>query len=245
MEPLIVANWKCNPKTKKEAEMLLALVKEGLKGEKGAKVVICPPFVYLSDLSGLALGAQNCFWEEGGAYTGEISVPMIKDSGSEYVIVGHSERRKYFGESDETVSRKLKAVLKEGLTPILCVGETQQERDSSQTEGVLKRQITLAMNGVLADDLSGFVLAYEPVWAIGTGNPCDQKEAGKMLLFIRKVLTEIYGSQVAGSVAVLYGGSVNSKNSASYIKEAKFQGLLVGGASLKADEFIKLVKSAV
>jgi len=244
MKQLIIANWKCNPKTKEEAEMLFDLVKKGLKDVTEAEIVICPPFVYLASLFGLALGAQNCFWEESGAYTGEISTPMIKDLGLEYVIVGHSERRKYFGESDETVNRKIRAVLKEGLTPILCVGETQQERDSGQAEEVLKRQITLAVEGVSADDLSKFALAYEPIWAIGTGNPCDQKEAGKMLLFIRKVLAEIYDSSVAENINILYGGSVNSKNSASYIKEAKFQGLLVGGASLKADEFVELVKSA-
>lgn len=226
--------------TAEEAKKLFDSVK---RGAEGAEVVICPPFVFLSGLSGLALGAQNCFWES-GAYTGEISVPMIKGLGLEYVIIGHSERRKYFGENDETVNRKIKAVLKEGLTPILCVGETQQERDSGQTEEVLKRQIILAMEGVSADSLSKFSLAYEPIWAIGTGNPCDQKEAGKMLLFIRSVLAGIYDSSVADNINILYGGSVNSENSASYVKESKFQGLLVGGASLKADEFIKLVKNA-
>lgn len=248
MKSLIVANWKCNPTTQKEARKLFVLVKKGVKNIKKAEVVICPPFVYLFSVAvgegGLGFGSQNCLWEQKGAYTGEISPLMLKSAGCQYVIIGHSERRTYFGETDEIVNKKLKAALEVKLTPILCIGETKKEREEGGAENVLKKQIILAFGGIPVSKITkNFTVAYEPVWAIGTGNPCDTDEAQKMRLLIRKIISEIYNRKISESIRILYGGSVNSKNAANYIKEAGFQGLLVGGASLVAEEFIKITKS--
>jgi triosephosphate isomerase len=233
---LIIANWKCNPLTAKDAETLFDSVKKGIKNTKNVEVIICPPFVYLGSLSGLTMGAQDCFWEEKGPFTGEVSATMLKELGCKYIIVGHSERRKYFNETDETVNKKVKAVLNEKLTPILCVGETEEERKRGEAEKRVKSQITAALKDCSGD----FVLAYEPVWAIGTGNSCGIEDARQMSLFIRKVFSE---TGISSAIKILYGGSVNSANAAGYIKEAGFQGLLVGGASLVAEEFIRLVKN--
>ena len=249
MKSLIVANWKCNPTTLKGAKLLFNTLKRRVKNIKKAEVVICPPFVYLSNIqhlkSNIKLGAQNCFWEEKGAYTGEVSAKMLKDIGGKYVIIGHSERRKYFGETDETINKKLKAVLEIGLIPIFCIGETQEQRDREETESVLRKQLELGLKNVSGSRLQAlrFSIAYEPVWAIGTGNSCDTDEAQKMKLFIRKIISEIYNQNIAKKIKILYGGSVNGKNAAGYIKDAGFDGLLVGGASLDAHEFIKIIKT--
>jgi len=235
MKNLVVANWKLNPTTKKEAVEIFSAIKDGA-GDL-CEVVVCPPFVYLpavaSGEGGLLLGAQNAFWEEKGAFTGEISAKMLKDLGVEYVIIGHSERRKYFSESDEIINKKMKACIAVDLEQIFCVGETEEERDAGKQEEVVERQIKKGLEGV--DDVEGMVVAYEPVWAIGTGKNCGTEDAKKMKEFITKLLP---GNRI------LYGGSVNSTNSASYIKEAGYNGLLVGGASLKPEEFIKIIKSA-
>lgn len=245
MNPIIIANWKMNPQTVKEAEELFDSVEKGIKNIKnikGIEAVICPPPVFLNTIKkgeNVKLGAQDCFYEDKGAYTGEISVGMIKDAGCEYVIVGHSERRKYFGETDEIVNKKIKAVLSSGLTPIFCIGETEEQRRNHKTEEVIKRQLEKGLDGIKAN----LVIAYEPVWAIGTGNPCSAEEAKRMCLFIKKILASIYDLKILGQIPILYGGSVNSDNSASYVKEAGMNGLLVGGASLKVEEFIKIVKN--
>lgn len=206
MKPLIVANWKMNPQSLKEAERLFAAV----KNVKGAQVVICPPFVYLSTLK--TNGAQDVFWEDGGAYTGEVSSLMLKNMGVKYVIIGHSERRKYQKETSEIIAGKLKAALKVGLKPILCIDKVSQ----------------------IHKNIKGLIIAYEPLFAIGTGKACSLQRARRMRLAINKA---------AGRALVLYGGSVNSQNAKSYIKEAGFQGLLVGGASLKPKEFIDIIKN--
>ncbi len=249
MKPLIVANWKMNPQTLREAKQLFDLVKIGVKNIKKAEKVICPPFLFLSNIqhlkSNIKLGAQNVFWEKEGAYTGEISPLMLKDAGCEYVIVGHSERRGYFKETDEMISKKLKAVLKEKLTPILCIGETKEQRNKGETDRILKKQIETALEKVSSSKFSKITIAYEPIWAIGTGKPCDVEEAQKIGLLIRKIISGLYGPKSAKNVQVLYGGSVSSKNAAGYIKEAGLQGLLIGGASLKAKEFIKIVKTVI
>jgi len=243
MKPLLVANWKCNPNTLKEARHLFNFVKRASKKNKKIEVVICPPFIYLSLFKGvktnIKLGAQDVFWEKGGAFTGEISPLMLKDLKCKYVIVGHSERRRYFKETDETVNKKLKAVIEAGLTPILCVGETKEQRNRGETEKVLRKQIQNGLKGISKSKIqnSKLCIAYEPIWAIGTGNACGIKEAKKVLLFIKK--------RLSFKNRILYGGSVNSKNSADYIKKANFQGLLVGGASLDAKEFIKIVKATL
>jgi triosephosphate isomerase len=227
MKILIVANWKCNPTTLKQAKRLFNLVKKGVKSVsrrvKNREVVICPPFLYISNLksqvSNIKIGAQDCFWAEKGTFTGGISPSMLKNLGCKYVIVGHSERRRYFKETDGMINKKLKAVFKTGLKPILCVEKiTQIKKD---IEGVSKKE------------LRNLILAYEPVWAIGTGKACGIPEAKKINLSIRKILKRNI---------LLYGGSIDSRNARDFIKKAKFQGLLVGGASLSAQEFIKIVK---
>jgi triosephosphate isomerase len=251
MEPLIVANWKMNPTTIAEAKRLFNLVKNGIKKIKKAEVVVCSPFLYVSNLraqnANLKLGGQNCFWEKEGAYTGEVSPKQLSNLGCKYVIIGHSERRKYFTETDEVVNRKLKATLKTKLTPILCIGETEKQREQGKTETILKKQLEGALKGISSFKIQGsrFCIAYEPVWAIGTGNPCDIEEAQKMGLLIRKIVSGLCSSTISKKIRILYGGSVNSKNAAGYIKEAGFQGLLVGGASLSAKEFVQIVKNAI
>lgn len=249
MKPLIIANWKCNPATALEAKNLYSAVVEGVKNIKEAETVICPPFIYIESLAGtpnIEMGAQDCFWEALGAYTGEISPQMIEDLGCKYVIVGHSERRRYFFETDETVNKKIKALLQTKLIPVFCIGETQKERESGKSEVIIRNQIIFGLKNIPGAKIANrLVVAYEPVWAIGSGNPCDVKEAGKTGQLILKVIEEIYNSDVSRKIKVLYGGSVNSKNAGDYIKKGKLRGLLVGGSSLKAEEFVALVKKTV
>jgi triosephosphate isomerase len=246
MKNLIVANWKMNPNSQKEAKEIFSALGGPASGWDGSnvEVVICPPFVYVSALArlsdeALSVGGQNVFYEDNGAFTGEISSAMLKDLGAEYVIIGHSERRKYFGETDETVNKKIKKALEAGLKIIFCIGETAEERDAGRKNEVLERQIKIGLKDVstnyslLTTNLS---VAYEPVWAIGTGNNCSVEETKESIDFIKKF--------VKLETRILYGGSVKSENSGAYIKEAGANGLLVGGASLNAEEFIKIVKSA-
>ena len=192
--------------------------------------MICPPFIYLPLLKGLTLGAQDSYWEEKGAYTGEVSIAMLKEMGCKYVIIGHSERRKYFNETDEIVNRKVQTTLKAGLIPIVCIGETEEEREMDKTEGVLEEEIKQGLDKV---DVSKIVIAYEPIWAIGTGNPCDVEEALRTKEIIQKMLSK--------DIRILYGGSAKANNAEGYLKQAGFNGLLVGGASLDPKEFIKIV----
>ena len=262
MKNLIVANWKMNPVSKEEAKNIFTAIKTGAEGAK-AEVVVCPPFIYLPILKGLKTGAQNVYFEDKGAFTGEISAGMLADLKVKYVIIGHSERRKYFGETDETVNKKIKKALGAGLKVVFCIGETAEERDGgnptkaqagiltgpsqfppsgiwSGKRNVLERQIKVGLEGV--DSLKNLNIAYEPVWAIGTGNNCGVEETKQTLSYIKSLLTL---SGVEGKrVRLLYGGSVKSENSGAYIKDAGANGLLVGGASLNAEEFIKIVKSA-
>ncbi|MBU3934512.1 triose-phosphate isomerase [Patescibacteria group bacterium] len=249
MKPLIVANWKCNPITKKEAGRIFNSIKTGTKNIKGVEIVVCPPFVYLplalSSKGKFVLGAQNCFWEEKGAFTGEVSALMLKSMGIDYVIVGHSERRKYFKETDEEINGKIKKALSAGLKIILCVGETGQERDSGKKTNVIKNQMARGLERIAKTEMKNISIAYEPVWAIGTGNNCSVEETMTSVLFIRQTLSNIYGRGIADKTRILYGGSVKGDNSGPYIKEALANGLLVGGASLKGDEFAKIAKSAL
>jgi triosephosphate isomerase len=220
MKPLIIANWKMNPLTLKEAKGLLNEIEKGVKDSK-TEVVVCPPFTYLSSLkpkSNINLGAQDCSWEEKGPYTGEVSVAQLKDLGCKYVILGHSERRRYQKETDEMVNQKVKAVLAAGLTPVVCT-----ETDS-QIKGSLK--------GVSLEELSKVLISFELFSIIGSGEGCDVREAKARKDEIKK----------KWNVSVLYGGSVNSSNAKDYI-EAGYDGLLIGGASLRADEFSRIIKS--
>jgi triosephosphate isomerase len=233
MKNLIAGNWKMNPSSQKEAEEIFNRIKTGVK-DTAAEVVVCPPFIFLTELKGLALGGQNIYFEEKGAFTGEISGAMLKDLGVEYVIIGHSERRKYFGETDETVNKKIKKALEFGLKIIFCVGETEEEKSAGKKNEVLQRQIQEGLKDVV--DIDNVNVAYEPVWAIGTGNNCSVEETKESVDFIRKF--------VKPDTKILYGGSVKSENSGEYIKTAGANGLLVGGSSLNAEEFVKIVKSA-
>ncbi len=234
MKPLVVANWKMNPAGAEEAAGLAG----GIKSSEKAEVVICPPFCFLSSFEGVKKGAQDVFWEKEGAFTGEVSPLMLKDLGCDYVIVGHSERRKYFSESDDIVNKKARAAQDNDLTPIICIGEREEER--SRAEEILAREIKRGL-----EDLdSNVVLAYEPIWAIGTGNACGKEDALKMREAIVNILKENFGEKFS-ETSVLYGGSVKSHNAGEYVKEAGFNGLLVGGASLKLEEFNKIVEEAI
>jgi len=226
MKRTIVANWKSNPITQKDAKKLFNAFKK-------QDVVICPPFIYL-DLGNkkgvkYKLGGQNCHWEQSGAFTGEISPKMLKDLDCKYVIVGHSERRNYFKETDETINKKLKIALKIGLIPIFCIGEKKGQR----AEMIVFEQLSKGLKGIAKKELKKIIIAYEPVWAIGTGNFCSPDKANKIREFIKSNFKN----------KILYGGSVNSKISNEYLKIG-FDGFLVGGASLNVKEFLKIIKNA-
>jgi len=239
MKTLIIANWKLNPSTQKEAKKLFELVKNGIKKAKNVEVIICPPFVYLALLKGLTLGAQNVFYKEKGAFTGEVSPLMLKDLGVKYVIIGHLEARKYFNETDEIINKKIKSVLLVRLKPIFCVGENERE----EKQNTLEKQITEGLKNISINQAKNIIIAYEPVFAIGTGRNCSIDETMNSILFIKKIISNLYNRELANKIKILYGGSVNSKNSGLYLREAGINGLLVGGASLDANDFIKIVKS--
>ncbi|RKH88165.1 triose-phosphate isomerase [Corallococcus sp. AB045] len=247
---IVAGNWKMN-KTVPEA---LALVRE-LRGAVAAmgdkvEVAIAPPFVALQPLhvalegAPLQLAAQNCHWESSGAFTGEISAPMLAELGCAYVIVGHSERRQFFGETDATVNQRAKAVKAAGMTPIVCVGETLAERESNQTLTVVERQVRGALEGFSGADVATFVLAYEPVWAIGTGRTATTAQAQEVHAAIRGLLTRMYDEGTAERVRIQYGGSVKPDNAAELLGQPDVDGALVGGASLKAADFVAIVKAA-
>lgn len=241
---IVVANWKMNPRTLNGALTLLAAIKEKAKGAKAAQVIICPPAVWLNDFqpgAAIKLGAQNCHWEAGGAVTGELSAGMLADAGAQYIILGHSERRQYLGETDEIVNLKIKAALKAKLKPILCVGE----RSGEEMNLVVEKQLNQSLAGLSVNQMKEVMIAYEPVWAISTneGKTCSPDEALSAQLFIRRVLTQLYSRFLADKIAVLYGGSVNDLNASSYLGQARMDGLLVGGASLDAKIFGQIIKN--
>lgn len=245
---IVIANWKCNPQTLKDAKQLFEAAEENSMGMKNAEIVICPPFVFLGSFSSkknIKLGAQNCFWEQRGPYTGEVSPAMLKDIGCEYVILGHSEQRENFGETDETINKKLKAALFAHLKPILCIGE--KEADREQMKSVVENQLSGCLNDIKQGQIPNIIFVYEPVWAISTsgGQFCSPDDAFSAGLLIRKFLMDHYGKYTGNKVKVIYGGSVDAKEKSAvmYIKEAKMDGVLVGAASLKANEFGKIIKS--
>jgi len=247
MKPLIVANWKCNPLTLKEGEDIVERIEEGTKDFSSAEVVICPPFVFLPFLiqrSEISFGAQNCYSEDKGPFTGEISVNMLEEIGAKYVIVGHSERRKIFKETDEEINLKLLRVLKSSITPILCIGEDREEREQGKTFDVLTRQLEKCLLGASKEDSNKIVLSYEPIWAIGTGHSANVSDIGEVRVFIREFLSNKFGKENCEKIRILYGGSVDSNNVHSFVTEARMNGVLVGGASLKSEEFLKLIKTA-
>lgn len=245
--PIIAGNWKMH-KTVTEALELVRTLRRGLLEVEGVEVILCPPFVALAPVAELlkptkiGLGAQNMFWEDQGAYTGEVSPLMLKDL-VQYVILGHSERRQYFGETDEGVNRKVKAALKHGLKPIICIGENLEENEAGRTNEVVERQLRAALRDIPAEQARALVIAYEPVWAIGTGKPATGAGANAVIgLTVRGVLATLYGEEVAQAVRVQYGGSVNPQNIAEFMVQPDIDGALVGGASLKAPDFIAIVQ---
>ncbi len=246
-KPFIAGNWKMH-KTVAEALETVRALRPRVSDITSVDIAVCPPFTALHAVSealqtsNIQVGAQNMFWEEQGAYTGEISPLMLKELVS-LVIVGHSERRKYFGETDETVNRKAKAALAHGLTPIICVGEVLEEREARQTEAVVRRQVLGAYRDIPAAEARRTVIAYEPVWAIGTGRAATPTDANSVIgLVIRGTLAELYGEEVAQAIRVQYGGSVKPDNIAAFMEQPEIDGALVGGASLKADVFAEIVR---
>jgi triosephosphate isomerase len=242
--PIIAGNWKMNTNIDQAVELAQEM-RDRLDKIGGVEKVLCPPFVSLSAVgkvisgSSIKLGAQNMHFEEKGAYTGEVS-PLMLAGLCEYVILGHSERRQYFGESDEIVNRKVKAALKAGLKPILCVGERLEENEAGKTEEVVTRQIKGALAGV--DFSKSLVVAYEPVWAIGTGKAASGKQANDTIKLIRSTLAALYGKESSQSIRIQYGGSVTAANIGEFISQPEIDGALVGGASLKAGEFLSIVE---
>ena len=244
--PIIAGNWKMN-KTQKEAKALLEELKP-LVADAACEVVVCVPFTNLATVkklvrgSNIKLGAQNVHWAESGAYTGEISADMLKELKVEYVIIGHSERRQYFGETNETVNQRVKAALSRKLKPIVCVGETLEEREAGRTEDVLFAQITEGLKGFKSRDFDKIVIAYEPVWAIGTGRTATAEDANATIGYIRRTVAKKFSPAIAEKVRIQYGGSMNPKNASELMAMEEIDGGLIGGASLKAEDFAKVVK---
>ena len=244
---IVAGNWKMN-KTPEQTKELINVLKPLVGDEENTEVVFCPPFICLTTAieavkgTNIKIGAQNMYYEESGAYTGEVAPNMIKEAGCDYVILGHSERRAYFGETDEIINKKVLKAFEHDLMPIICVGETLQQREQGITEDLVRMQTKIALKDVPASDAEKAVIAYEPVWAIGTGRTATNEQAQEVCGAIRKVLGEIYGSETAEKIRIQYGGSVNAGNAAELFAMPDIDGGLVGGASLKAD-FADIVKA--
>lgn len=243
-KPIIAGNWKMH-KTIKEALEFVNEVKDKVNSDK-VEAVICAPFTLLKDLkeatkgTNIKIGAQNMHFEEKGAFTGEVSPLMLKEIDMDYVVIGHSERRQYFNETDETVNKKVLKALEVGIDPILCVGETLEEREAGNTKDVCKVQVEKALENVSKEDLAKVVIAYEPVWAIGTGKTATSEDANDVIAYIREVVANLYG-ELANEVRIQYGGSVKPSNVAEIMNQSDIDGALVGGASLEANDYVELV----
>lgn len=249
-KPFIAGNWKMY-KTIPEAVELVKALKEASPELKEAEVTVIPPFPALSEVkkiiegSLIRLGAQDLFWEKQGAFTGEVSAPMLKSAGCRHVIIGHSERRQHFGETDETVNKKIKAALAEELIPIVCIGESLEERKKEETLTKVEGQINSGLKDLTKEQIGQVIIAYEPIWAIGTGLTATPAQAEEVHRTIRQKLTEKYGMEIASCVIILYGGSVKPDNTYSLLRENNINGALVGGASLEAGSFVQIVKEAI
>jgi triosephosphate isomerase len=245
--PFICGNWKLH-KTVAESLDLATAIKNAVGPLREVEVAVAPVFTALHAVgkrlegSSVALAAQDCFWEDQGAWTGEVSPRLLADVGCKYVIVGHSERRQHFGELDAAVGLKARAVLKAGISPIVCVGETERERDAGETFGRVRAQTHAALQGIDAGDAARVTLAYEPVWAIGTGRTATPRQAEEVHAFLRGLLGEIWNAEAAAKVRIQYGGSVKPDNATALLGEPNIDGALVGGASLKADDFLRIVR---
>ncbi|MBN1794128.1 MAG: triose-phosphate isomerase [Candidatus Omnitrophica bacterium] len=246
----IAGNWKMY-KTVQEAIELVTLLKRALSDIADIEVGVCPPFTALGEIaetlfeSNITLGAQDVYWETEGAFTGEVSPAMLKDIGCMYCIVGHSERRKYFHETNDSVNRKLKALFTAGIKPIMCIGEILEEREAGQTFDVVKKQLEEGLSGITGAQMTDIVIAYEPVWAIGTGKTATPGQAQEVHQFIRQRLSQRFSAETAETVRIQYGGSVKPDNITDLMKQKDIDGALVGGASLKADSFVAIVKGAL
>jgi len=246
-KPIIAGNWKMNKLTS-EAVELAREVKNKTGTIADREIVLCPPFTVLSSVkevikgSSIKLGAQNMYWEVRGAYTGEVSPTMLKDIGCNYVILGHSERRQYFGETNETVNKKAKIAFSIGLIPIVCVGETLRQREKGETLTVIEEQVKTGLSGLTKEESKGLVVAYEPVWAIGTGKTATPEEAEEVQRFIRKLLGQMFGKENAQAIRILYGGSINPDNISVLMSCEDIDGGLIGGASLNVESFLKVVR---
>lgn len=246
----VAGNWKMNNTIEQSVSLVNSLQKEARNIHK-VDIMVAPPFTAIKSVydalssSSIQVGAQDMFWEESGAYTGEVSPMMLKDTGCKWVIIGHSERRQYFGETDETVNRKIKAALATGLKAIACVGETLQEREADKTFDVLDRQVGGALAGLASEEMDKVVIAYEPVWAIGTGRNASAQQADEAHAKIRAKVAGLYGKKAAEAMRILYGGSMKPANALELLKCENVDGGLIGGASLKTAEFLAIIKAAV
>jgi len=244
--PLLAGNWKMN-KTVSEGVALVEALIQGMDGVSEREVLVCPPFTALYPLkttienTPIKLGAQNMYFEDSGAYTGDISPLMLKDVGCTYVIIGHSERRQIFGEDDTMINRKIHTALKHGLRAIMCVGESKPQRDAGQAENIVVAQVRAGLQNITAEQMSEVVVAYEPIWAIGTGDTATPDDAQAMHAAIRTTLTALYGADTAQTVRIQYGGSVKPDNVDELMAQPDIDGALVGGASLKASDFLRIV----
>jgi len=244
-KPIIAGNWKMNMTPAEAKELVTALVP--LVKDAACDVVICPPFVDLCAVkpiiegTNIHLGVQNIHWAAKGAFTGEISADMLKAHGVEFAIIGHSERRQYFGETDETVNMRAKAAIAAGITPIICVGESLEQRETGVTDAIVTGQTKAALEGIDAKDVANLVIAYEPIWAIGTGKTATKEDANATIAVIRGAVSEVFGAETADAVRIQYGGSMNPKNATELMGMPEIDGGLIGGASLKAEDFSKVV----
>lgn len=249
-KPIVAGNWKMN-KTVAEAVALIQEIKRDIAACKGVDVVVCPPFTALQAVgtaiagTAIGLGAQNMYWEKSGAFTGEVSAEMLRELYCHYVIIGHSERRSLFGETDAGVNRKVKTALASNLRPIVCVGETLEQRKAGQTEAVVKTQVQQGLEGIGSDDLNTIIMAYEPVWAIGTGLTATPAQAQEVHQLIRGLLKEMADDKTAQAVRIQYGGSVKAANAQELFSQPDIDGGLIGGASLDAASFMAIIKAAL
>jgi triosephosphate isomerase (TIM) len=247
---VIAGNWKMHNDIEESKELINGIIAGLKKSEFSCDIIICPPFTSLSEASSLIretpvkLGAQNMHFEKSGAFTGEISASMLKSAGCEYVILGHSERRAIFGETDEFINKKMHSALTAGLLPIFCIGETLDQREKDITEEVVLKQLTGGLKDISAEDLNKIIIAYEPVWAIGTGKTATPKQAQEVHKYIRSVITDLYSSDAASAIIIQYGGSVKPDNAKDLLSQEDIDGALVGGACLKADSFLGIIEAA-
>lgn len=244
-KPIIAGNWKMNKTPEEAASMVKELAP--LVKDSDIDIVLCAPFVSLQATldaaagTNIKVGAQNMHWEENGAYTGEVSPTMLNALGVEYVIIGHSERREYFAETDETINKKVHSALAHGLKPIICVGETLEQREEGITQELVQGQTEAALKGLSADDVKKCVIAYEPIWAIGTGKTATSEDANNVISYIRSTVKKVYGEEAANAIRIQYGGSMKPENAADLMAMSDIDGGLVGGASLKAEDFANII----